>query len=382
MVSTTPIHLAAHLSIETAVSLLVEKGADVGVQDSYALAPLSYAHNRHMAEFLLCLGASPTAIIRLGTITSLISWWGPASRELLSLYFGTDSGNPEWKLDELMDMDLSGKRYLSTCQEFSASSDNIRFLEQDGVNFICEDSSGRSLMHCVICSAKCTGIVLRDLDIENTTAFPWHLDWISLVDMAFLTSKFTLLRRRLPSETFRRILNLEPQRGWSPLCRAAALDLVNVIENCLSMGAAIDFEGAPLGSALMVACACGSLKAAKCLVQHGAAISYTGPSGGFTCAFAKTRSAAVRAWLLVGSFTDKVSITETGFWSRETGCPMELRQWSGIVQARRVLVGRPQMWDGESSIMYAERLGKWKKGMSGIATTGFGGLVFPVEGSP
>lgn len=382
--SVTILHVAVYRNLDKAVDLLVERGAEVDAQDSRALTPLAYATTRQMAEKLLRLGASPTALLRLTTsITSLISWWDivSVSTDMLSLYCGAGSGIPEWKLDGLFDMNLSGQRQVASCKWFGASPEKYRLLQKLGVDFICEDSCGRSLMHCSMCEDSLPFPLLRVFGLERTTPFPWHLDWISLFRMAFLTSKFAALRRALSFETFHRILNLEPQRGWSPLCRAAANDSVNIIENCLSMNAVIDFEGSHLGSALVVACVCGSLKAVKCLIQHGAAISYTG-SGGFVCALTKTRSEAVRAWILVGRFTETLSIADMGCWSRAADCEMEVRPWSGVVQARVRLVGKLEKRLEETSIMYAGRLGQWKKGKWGMVITVSEGLVFPLQGSP
>ncbi|KAJ9130935.1 hypothetical protein NKR19_g9690 [Coniochaeta hoffmannii] len=61
--------------------------------------------------------------------------------------------------------------------------------------------------------------------------------------IAFLRSRFDAFRSKLGLETFRELLNLQPAKGWSPLCRAASLNLVDIMENCLSMGAKVDFEG-------------------------------------------------------------------------------------------------------------------------------------------
>lgn len=331
-----------------------------------------------MAEHLLHLGASPTTLLRALSIERLMATeWKQASSDMLSLYFGNGSGVSEWKLDGLMDTTLFTQRHAVYSDGLQITPDRMKSLKEIGADFIHQDSTGRSLMHCVICSATSTSIALRNYGLERTTPFPWHLDWISLVDMAFLTSKFALLRRALSFETFHRILNLEPERGWSPLCWAAALDRVDIIQNCLSMKAAIDFEGAPLGSALVVASACGSLRAVKCLVQHGAAISYTG-SGGFTCALTKTRSVAVRAWLLVGRFTERLCIGEMEFWSRIGNGDMELRPWSGIIQARVAVVGKLGRRLDESSLDHLKRLGGWKKLKLGQVITVSEGLVYPI----
>lgn len=363
--SVTALHVAVQHSLEEAVSLLIEAGADVDAQDSNVLTPLAYARTRQMTECLLHLGASPTALIRWGSIAR----WTPLSYDMLSLYFGTGSGKTEWKLDDLVEIQQPSDRDLVPIVNYDVSPDSMRALNQIGVDLLREDASGRSLMHCIMCSNETTVLALRGLGLAETTPFPWHLAWTLLFDMAFITTKFVILKRVLPFKTFRRILNLEPARGWSPLCWAAALDRVDIIENCLSMKADIEFEGNPLGSALIVASVCGSLQAVRCLVRHGAAIAYNG-SHGFTSALTKTRSAKIRAWLLVGRFTEVLCLTGTEFW-RQEGCQeMEVQKWAGIVHARIRLVGKLEQRYEESIMMYAQRLAEWKKSKLGTVVSG------------
>lgn len=366
----TALHIAVQRNLKEAVSLLVEAGADVDAQNDYSMTPLAYATTREMAECLLRLGASPTIWVRLGDLQSLIGWWGPATSDMLSLHFGTDKGKTDWNLNGLVATEQSLHRSLVFTCYIDVGPDSIRTLHQMGVDLLCEDASGRSLMHCIMCSDKFTILGLRDLGLEQATPFPWHLDGDFLFNMAFITTKFAALKRVLLFDTFRKILHPEPDRGWSPLCRAAALDRVDIIENCLSMDAKIDFEGAHLGSALVVASVCESLQAVKCLIRHGAAIAYTG-SDGFTSAMTKTRSAKVRAWLLVGRFTEVLSLAETGFWCQEGRQEMQVRMWSGIGHVKIRLIGKLEQRYEESIMMYAKRLAEWKKSKSGTIVCGF-----------
>lgn len=367
--SATALHIAVRHNLEEAVSLLVEAGADLDAQDGRSITPLTYANTRKMAECLLNLGASPTALLRLGSIQSLMTWWGPASCDMLSLHFGTDSRETDWKLDGLVEIQQSSPRNLVFTEGIDVGPESLRTFDQMGVDLLCEDATGRSLMHCIMCSDRFTSPALRDFGLGQATPFPWHLDWRFIFNMAFITTKFALLKRLLPFETFRRVLNLEPDRGWSPLCRAAAFDRVDIIENCLSMGAKIDFEGAHLGSALVVASVCESLQAVKCLIRHGAAIAYTG-SDRFTSALTKTRSAKIRAWLLVGRFTEVMSLTQAEHWRQEGRQEMEVRVWSGIGHARVRLIGKLAQRYDESIMMYAKRLAEWKRSKLGTVVYG------------
>lgn len=54
-------------------------------------------------------------------------------------------------------------------------------------------------------------------------------------------------------ETFRMNLNPEPEQDWGPLRIAASFNLTDLMENCLWMGADVDFGGCSSGSPLVVA---------------------------------------------------------------------------------------------------------------------------------
>lgn len=170
---------------------------------------------------------------------------------------------------------------------------------------------------------------LLENELQKMTPFPWHYDWLNFHEMAFLTSDFALYQQRLPYDTFKHLMNLEPERGISPLCRAASRGIMEIMENCLTMGADIDFEGCSLGSALMIACACGRLDAVKFLVQRGAAISYVGKAGLTSAVAAGRRSKTVIAWLLVGQFNEQRRL-ENGINASSWSEDREVRQWSGI----------------------------------------------------
>lgn len=72
----TALHVASHEGDSIAASLLIEKGAFVDAVDSNGWTPLVYARSSYMAQHLISLGASTTAIYGRGPILSLLSWWG------------------------------------------------------------------------------------------------------------------------------------------------------------------------------------------------------------------------------------------------------------------------------------------------------------------
>lgn len=146
-----------------------------------------------------------------------------------------------------------------------------------------------------------------------------------------------------------------------------------IMENCLSLGANIEFEGSPHGSALIVAAACGYLDAVRLLVRAGARLSYDSENG-LRSVFTYCRSKAVRYWLLVERFTEQRGITMEPHW----GTGNEVKLWSGPAVARLKLVGDRARCCYESSLEYAERLASMRKEWRGkrIPTICMEGIVY------
>jgi hypothetical protein len=326
-----------------------------------------------MAAHLLRLGASPSELYLRGPLSSLLSWWGTNFPQLFSLYFCDDAARS--KLDMSMFVTVSTSRCPTACEDINISPQYIPAFAGLNCDLTVEDDGGRSLMHCIICKDEAADVVLNwDYGLHKTTPFPWHLEWCAFGSIAFLRSRFDAFRGKLGDETFRNILNLHPKRGWSPLCRAASLDLVDVVENCLIMGAEIDFEGSPLGSALMVAGACGSAEAVKLLVRKGARLCYTGFAGP-TNIMALIRSKSVKRWLLVERFSEQRRIEPA---NRHSWSGVETHPWSGVAQAQLRLMGKRQMQPHESSLDYAKRLARIRSAWQGKVVPSPDGLVYPV----
>ncbi|KAF5009576.1 hypothetical protein FDECE_4234 [Fusarium decemcellulare] len=343
----TALHIASHVGSISAASLLAEKGA---VMESVALdgsTPLMCAESADMAEHLIKLGASTAAICRLGSFPSMMDLYDTETfREIYPVVF-----------DKVPISLVTGRPYArfptpSTDVEFTAT--DVASMHQLGCNLAYEDAGGRSVMHCIICCDDLAGFALNsDCELHRTTPFPWHLTWCDLDEMAFLGSRFRDFQRKLPRDTFCRILNLEPSHGWSPLCRAVSFDLVEIMANCLEMGAQIDFEGCPVGSAVMYASACGSLEVVKFLVRNGASLTYFGREGFRSC-FLLAGTEEIKSWLLCGRFTELLSIEGKGRPDTEA----EVKPWSGIGRAGVRLYGKREKAPMGSTLDNAKRL--WK----------------------
>ena len=136
-------------------------------------------------------------------------------------------------------------------------------------------------------------------------------------------------------------------------------------------------EGAPLGSALMVAGFYENLDSVRALVKNHAAYTYIGIKG-VTSIFSVAQSVSIKAWLLVGRFSEQLRLesegpqTQLNLASRSGGCP-----WSGICQARLILTKDGGMKLNESRRDYAKRLNTLKKSRQGQVVSVPGGLIYP-----
>ncbi|KPM45274.1 hypothetical protein AK830_g1308 [Neonectria ditissima] len=358
----TPLHTSVSQCNKTAVSLLIEKGADINVTNRLGVTPFESSPKDiedHTASFFAC-DTSIFSRIR----TELIDEWQ------LMLPLGQNpqilSSNKSESSDLNFAILLEITENQILCNEHSVDLETACKFRWLGYDLTQEDGAGRSLMHCLICREDLSHLVLKDdFGLFETTAFPWHLNWYNFRSIAFLTSRFLEFQRCLLRETFRKILNLEPERGWSPLCLAARYSSTEILQNCLSMGAEINFEGSPLGSALVVACAYGWLDCVRFLVRRQAAVSYTGKRGLMNAPLL-TRSKLVRHWFLVGRFNEqlRISSSDSALQSDCNECE-DLKSWSGIVQVKFRLYGKMGKMSSESPLEYVNRVGDYRKQLQG-----------------
>lgn len=242
----TALHIAAWNGNKKAVSLPVDRGADIDAADSNGWTPLIFSQDARMAQHLVSLGASKAAAWRSDHSRHLLfNKAHPVSLSRLPKEFFAVSDPP---------------RVSTRCDTLQLTPETLNSLHELNPDLMREDEAGRSLMHYVLGEEDLVDWILeRERDLGGTTPFRWHLEWCEFSGLALLTSSFERLRQRMSANLFCEVLNLEPSRGWSPLCHAAALNRVDIVANCLEMGADINFEGSCFGSALMNASVCGSL---------------------------------------------------------------------------------------------------------------------------
>lgn len=224
------------------------------------------------------------------------------------------------------------------CRRVQMSPPQLVSILEAGIDLHRDLGSGRSIMHLVLIDEASSALVLNsDVNLESTAPFPWHLEfWINL---PFMRSMWRHFGKRLTKENFTRIANLQPTQGWSPLCRACVhCKKIDLIQNCLSLGADVNFEGSPHGSAVIVASACGNLDAVRVLVRAGASLSY-GDENGHKSVFTCCRSKVVRRWLLVDRFTEQPRISLIPHW----GDSQKIRPRAGKAVAGLKLVGEREI---------------------------------------
>ncbi|KAF4990936.1 hypothetical protein FDECE_14196 [Fusarium decemcellulare] len=357
-VATTALHVAASTGNIAAARLLLQHGANIDSIDARDARPLDYASNTDMATFLLKSGASTVAIFT-ETVPDLLRRWQSGFVDLLRVHQAEGLQGLGLEAANVMNFEDSVCYYES---EPTFNINSLLELEKMGINW-----TQLRYGHFTLANT-----FLRVL--EELGPFTWHqtIRWGSKIPP--LGSMFRHFQRRLGRDAFARWMNLHPEDAWSPLCRAASQDMTKTMENCLALGAEIDFEGCPLGSALMIASACGSLDSVKFLVRRGAKTSYFGRRGPIN-AFSIARSCTVKRWLLVERFREQPSITASE--DAASHSPAQTVPWSGIAQARMKLVSLNSRAVGESTLQYAAKLGRIKRDMRGRIAIVIDGLLYP-----
>jgi hypothetical protein len=126
------------------------------------------------------------------------------------------------------------------------------------------------------------------------------------------------------------------------------------------MGADIDYEGCPMGSAVMIASACGSLEAVQFLVRKEASVTYTF-EGQFRSCYLLAGTESVKKWLLVGRYQDTMALTAES----ETASAKDESFWSGYRQVMLVLYGKRAKGPNETDREYGKRIAKLKRSLRG-----------------
>ncbi|KAI8627992.1 hypothetical protein F5Y19DRAFT_439157 [Xylariaceae sp. FL1651] len=124
-----------------------------------------------------------------------------------------------------------------------------------------------------------------------------------------------------------------------------------MVEMLLSCGVDVEFEGSPEGTALLAACANGALNTVKCLVRHGAKLSYTISNRYRSAVISAAAHKDVLHWIMIGRFYDQLQIASQSFWG-----PQMEKVPSKPLPTYVVLSGRLRRQKRESSLDYCMRL--------------------------
>ncbi|CAH0056401.1 unnamed protein product [Clonostachys solani] len=366
----TPLHFATSCDLVELMQLLLENGANPDALDSVGVSPLEVVQSSPAAQLLIEWDASvpPSMVIANMKIISEKLVFIMKPRNIAS----TSQNAFRITLNHVLRRSLS-------CQTFYRMSINVKNwgflqdLELVGVSLHDQRFGDISLINALLHNYQRQDYFLNSPHLlDQLEPFNWQVLITGYIP-PFLNKLFRHYSRRLSRDDFQRWANLQPEKGWSPLCRAALFGHVVLIKNCLSLGAEIDFEGCPLGSALMVASTCGQLESVKILIKHGSAISYTGKEGTMS-ALSVARSKAVRRFLLVGQFQGPKAIGDADPRDNSSD-DNKIRYWSGIAQARLRL--DPYIQDPElSRLEYAIALSRIRVEMRGRVASIIDGVQY------
>ncbi|KAF5677114.1 hypothetical protein FCIRC_6841 [Fusarium circinatum] len=368
----TALQVAALHNNLTSAELLLENGANVDCLSASGFTTIELSQSPAMTALLLKFGASRAPLLTLG-LTGTIDYWshkGLKSKAYATMEAEGSSAPVAYEKDRWLELDMPPASTFTTDVRHLLSVPYLRNILLDPL------FSHPMLGNYILYSPKPHCFLLNSgLQLDTLDPFPWYrIGRSAFAYVSILGTSFRYFRRRFSQSTLKRWINLEPNRGWSPLCRAASLDLIEEMENCLSIGAEINFEGCSWGSALMIASACGRLDAVRHLVRAGAKIDYLGKRG-HVSALSVAESTVVRSWLLVERFVEQPKLA-TAAECDTSGTDKVAGRRSGTA---KIKVRVAELYDrryGESSLRYAKRLGRLKQDLRGKVPYYFDGVVY------
>jgi ankyrin repeat protein len=359
----TPLHIAVLRGNLQAVELLVSSGADLLALNERFHTPLCCTAelkgdvSSRIAELLIKNGAAVDSpgystplvlavqlgeselaqtLITASTSLKMSAYWGLNPLHAASFQWGSGDPNPALFSDLL-------RRGFDPYYRAAATNPSMPAV---------------SAIHVAMCHRHFTALLLNsDLRVGDSGPFPstqlFHPGY------AWLADSFRLYRRKVEPGQLRTLMNMEHRDGWTLLCRAASIGLLAEMRTLISMGANLDYEGCPLGSALIAACEAGRLESVRLLVRSGAAISYPTSQGTRSAVTAANGSKAILNWLFVLRFTEQGKLENP---AESGGTPLP---WSGVVKAELILSGRRERRSDESSLDYWCRLLRIRKELRG-----------------
>lgn len=371
----TPLHLAAINGNVKTATLLLENGADIDVFDNnqdtalHEAAWSRSAGNNLVAGLLLRKGAATECRDDHGDTPLIVAAYrGNNEVARLLINAGANLKASNYSSETVLHASAYGDPSVQA--EPTQRGEMFATLVQHGL----DPHQSNTLSLSPVCYGMRRGLFASlllnsDLRLEKSEPFPWN-GYDSMMPMAWLTCHYSLFLRKLGLERLRKLAHLEPSDSWAPLCIYASLGDIIAVTNLLELGASLEFEGCPSGSALMAACSAWQLQTVRLLVRRGASISYHGPNGFRSAVDVARRNKAIVDWLLVGRFTDQKKISVPAVPGSSTD-EFDAQPWSGPVKAELVISGTSQRRAHESVERYWFRLMAIKRDWRG--------KVVPVE---
>lgn len=379
-----PLHWASRKGNCEAIKLLLDHGADVNVLDDDQMTPLQRAimseplKESPAAKLLLLHGCALENRNEFGETAIVCA----SSRGLTELVCLLDNAGAD-----LMATDFSSWNCLHFAAEYG-HLDLLVWLVNRGFQLYTKNSRGWSAFQYASFGKIFTSFLLNfGSTFENIDAVTYADpgDFMNL-GPAWLNEHFNMYLRRLGTERLRDLANLEPTDSWSPLCISASIGKTLAMNNILKLGADVNFEGSPSGSALMSACSSGRLGPVKILVRQGAAISYLGKNGIRSAVDAARNYQAILAWLLVDRFTEQRKLADPADSESAAHFAKDVKPWSGVVRKELIITDIAQRQFHESARDYWFRLMVVKKEWRGkvveqhkLARTHRPSRLIPVE---
>lgn len=355
----TALHVAVFYDRVDIAQLLLEAGAHVDSTSTQGVSPIEWSGSSEMTSLLMTFGASTGPVLSM-SIMEVISYWGSSIYTKAGSFKNINTAEATMHVRQRKELWLGLDALPQRFDEYGEDWRQllaVRHLQGPLINYVRLDP--KLVNHLLSFNAGHSFLLNSDLELGNLAPFPWHqIRSDAFERMHFLRNTFRPFQRRLSRPIFKQWLNLEPDQGWSPLCRAASVEFLDAMENCLSMGADIDFEGCSWGSALMIASACGKLAAVKCLDRAGAKIDYIGSSG-HTSALSLTTSEVVKQWLLVGRLVEQKKMAAATECDKKHSMGQMGRR-SGIAKIKVRLNELYYRRYRESSLDYLRRLERLK----------------------
>ncbi|KAF2143360.1 uncharacterized protein K452DRAFT_357690 [Aplosporella prunicola CBS 121167] len=369
----TPLHIAAWIDNYEAALILLQYGAEIDPQDKHLQTPLHYAAWRGstlVAGLLLKNEANANARTDFNQTPSMLA---------------VENG------------------HLEILQELQIYAPQLNCVDQLGrnlVHYACKAEDAEILAYILTMGIQHTknvfGVfplcyVFNDIDVtaklclllnnSETMADANHVDSIG-VQLLIKNHRNSVLKKvlkKLPEYCgARKTINTQIGNAVAnPLCQAASVGDVKVMELLIDAGADIEAEGCDEGTPLMAACNSGRLSVVEFLIRRGAKEAYCKDGVVYDCIGTAKHFPEIRQWILVGRYTQQRKIADDSGGNREQ---REFKPWSGLEQMEIPLTGNYGRHAEETTLDHVCRLQRMREDLAGEVLLWPEGCEYPFVG--